>query len=283
MSAPVLHVDGLVKRFGAAVAVDGVELRLEAGDAYALVGESGSGKTTLARCVLGLIPASEGRVRLDGEDLAAMSRRRRRAAAARAQIVFQNPLASLNPRMTVERLVAEPLRLHGGLRGTPLAERVRALLDDVGLGAIHLPRHPHELSGGQAQRVAIARALGCDPALLVLDEPTSALDVSVQAQILNLLADLRAERGLTYLLISHELAVVRHLCSRVGVMLRGRLVEEGESDELFSAPRHAYTAELLASTPGAGRAALLASGDDDLPLPDPRGTRGNHDESSVSP
>ncbi|MBB4661379.1 oligopeptide/dipeptide ABC transporter ATP-binding protein [Conexibacter arvalis] len=260
MTAALLEVDGLVKQFGrhGARAVDGVDLRLVEGEALAIVGESGSGKTTLARCLLGLIEPSAGTVRLCGADLASLPRRRRRAVRARAQIVFQNPLASLNPRMTVERLVAEPLRLHAGLRGERLSERVDALLGDVGLDAGHRRRYPHELSGGQAQRVAIARALACEPSLLVLDEPTSALDVSVQAQILNLLADLRDRHGLAYLLISHDLAVVRNLCTRVGVMFAGRLVEVGEAGAVFAAPRHPYTAELLASAPGAGRAALMA-------------------------
>jgi ABC-type glutathione transport system ATPase component len=172
------------------------------------------------------------------------------------QIVFQNPYTALNPRMTVARQIDEPLRLVPGAGSR--ADRAVRLLEDVGLSTAHLPRYPHELSGGQCQRVAIARALAVRPELLVLDEPTSALDVSVQAQILNLLADVRRRHGVAYLLISHDLAVVRHLADRIGVMYGGRLVEQGPAGEVLDAPRHDYTRTLLASVPGRGRAALLA-------------------------
>lgn len=250
----ILDVRGLVKRFGQVTAVDGVDLAIGAGETYALVGESGSGKTTLARCVLGLVKPTGGTILVEGRDTAALGRIERR----RVQIVFQNPLTSLNPRMTVERLIAEPLRLSVGRVGLTgargrragLREAVVAELERLGLGAEHLPKYPHQLSGGQAQRVAIARALALRPRLLVLDEPTSALDVSVQAQILNLLQDLREQDGPAYLLVSHDLAVVRHLADRVGVLYRGRLVEEAPADRLFAAPAHEYTQRLLDSIPG---------------------------------
>ncbi|GII97360.1 ATP-binding cassette domain-containing protein [Sinosporangium siamense] len=252
----ILSVTGLVKTFGAVRAVDGVDLSVAPGETYAVVGESGSGKTTLARCVLGLIRPSSGSVVVDGADTAKISSGELRLLRRRVQIVFQNPHASLNPRMTIERLVAEPMRIRTGSKGAALREEVVADLERLGLGTAHLSRYPHELSGGQAQRVALARALALRPRLLVLDEPTSALDVSVQAQILNLLADLRADDGPAYLLISHDLAVVRHLADRVGVMYGGRLVEEAPAEQLFDAPAHDYTRQLLDSVPGRGRASM---------------------------
>jgi ABC-type glutathione transport system ATPase component len=206
--------------------------------------------------VLGLLPLTSGRIRVAGRELSRLRGAELRAWRRRVQIVFQNPYTALNPRMTVARQLDEPLRLVAGAGSR--AERAVRLLSDVGLSIAHLPRYPHELSGGQCQRVAIARALAVRPELLVLDEPTSALDVSVQAQILNLLADVRRRHGVAYLLISHDLAVVRHLADRIGVMRGGRLVEQGPADEVLDAPRHHYTRTLLASVPGRGRAALLA-------------------------
>ncbi|MGH3242728.1 MAG: ABC transporter ATP-binding protein [Spirillospora sp.] len=244
---PVLDVRKLVKKYAGHTAVAGADLRIEPGEIHALVGESGSGKTTLARCVLGLIPPTAGEISVDGRPLAGLSRAELRRLRRRVQIVFQNPYAALNPRMTVRRLVAEPLRVAG--RGE---DESAAALERVGLPADLLGRYPHELSGGQCQRVAIARALAVGPALLVLDEPTSALDVSVQAQILNLLLDLRAESGLAYLFISHDLGVVRHLADRVSDMYRGEIVETGPARDVLDASEHPYTRRLLDSVPRPG-------------------------------
>lgn len=260
---PLVRVSGLVKHYpphrrGASPvhAVAGVDLAIPAGTTYALVGESGSGKTTIARCVLGLEGPTAGRVTVAGQDLTALPARRRRELCRRMAVVFQNPYAALNPRMTVARLVAEPARLAGRRTVADRRARVLELLTQVGLGREHLDRFPHELSGGQCQRVAIARALAIEPRLLLLDEPTSALDVSVQAQILDLLARLHREHTLTYLLISHDLSVVRRLADRIGVLYRGRLVEENDAGALFENPSDAYTVRLLNSVPGRGRAAL---------------------------
>ncbi|MFI9331231.1 ATP-binding cassette domain-containing protein [Kitasatospora sp. NPDC052868] len=254
----VLRVQDLVVTYGRHRAVDGVGFRIAPGESYAVVGESGCGKTTLARTVLGLLRPEAGEVALEGVRLDRARGRDLRALRRRVQIVFQNPFAALNPRMTVARLVDEPLRLaQPGLTAADRAEAVSALLASVGLADRFLARRPHELSGGQCQRVAIARALAMDPVLLVLDEPTSALDVSVQAQVLNLLADLRQRRGLAYLLISHDLGVVRHLADRIGVMNAGQLVEEGPAQEVLNAPAADYTRALIAAVPGRGRAALV--------------------------
>jgi len=203
-----------------------------------------------------LTPLSEGFIAFDGIDLAAVDSDVRRRLRREIQIVFQQPMAALDPRMTVDNLVAEPLTTHRLARGSALRERVGSLLENVGLSAAHLRRYPHELSGGQAQRVVIARALASDPRLVVLDEPTSALDIVVQAQILNLLVELRDQHGLTYLLISHDLSVVRHLSDRIGVMYLGRIVEEGPAAVLLENPRHPYTRALLASTRGRGSTTL---------------------------
>ena len=248
-----LHVHFDVSRRGRGQtvvrAVNGVSLTVAKGEAVGLVGESGSGKSTVGKAALRLVDPTDGRVLLDGEDVTHLGRAEQRPLRRKAQMVFQDPHSALNPRMTVLRSVAEPLILHAGLRGEALRKRVAELLEIVGLQRQFLYRYPHELSGGQKQRVCIARAIALHPALLVLDEPTSALDVSVQAQILEFLKVLQAKMGLTFLFISHNLAVVRYLCTRVAVMYLGRIVEEGETEAVFSAPRHPYTEALLSAVP----------------------------------
>ncbi len=239
-------------------AVAGVDLDVRSGEVHALVGESGSGKTTLARCLLRLVEPTAGRIEIGGQDVGALRGDRLRVFRREMQLVFQDPQGSLDPRLSVLDLVAEPIRTHlRPGRGTVEAT-VTDLLDGVGLARRHLDRRPHELSGGQCQRVAIARALALRPRLLVLDEPTSALDVSVQAQILNLLLELRERHGLTYLLISHDLGVVRHLSDRVSVMYLGRLVELADAGSVFGDARHPYTRALLAAAPGVAGAASPA-------------------------
>ena len=241
----LLETRDVVCAFGAHRAVDGVSLALRPGEALGLVGESGSGKTTLLRLLLRLVPVSAGQILFDGADITRSDGRGLRELRKSVQVVFQNPHAALDPRISVFGSIAEPLRLIGGLGRTALRQRVAALLHDVGLGEDFFWRHPHELSGGQKQRVCIARALAPHPRALLLDEPTSALDVSVQAQIIELLAALRARYGLAYLFVSHNLAVVRLLCERVAVMRDGRLVEQGEARQVLATPSHPYTQAML--------------------------------------
>ena len=230
-------------------AVDGVSLRVGAGETLGLVGESGCGKSTLARCVLRLIEPTRGRVLLDEEDLTALPEEALRRRRRDIQMVFQDPTASLNPRLSVAATVDEPLALHTPLAGAARRERVDEVLEEVGLGAGLRARYPHQLSGGQRQRVNIARAIATHPRLVVLDEPTSALDVSLRARVILLLAELKRRMGMTYLFISHDLSTVRYLCDRVAVMYLGVLVEEAPAAELFDHPAHPYTRALLSCIP----------------------------------
>jgi ABC-type microcin C transport system duplicated ATPase subunit YejF len=251
----------LGRRAPGIVAVDGVSLTVEAGTTLGLVGESGSGKSTLARAILRLLPGTTGSVRYrpagGGQplELLAVAPRALRPLRRELQIVFQDPFASLNPRLSVGEIVGEGVRHHGLARGAELERAVLRALERVGLPAAARARFPHEFSGGQRQRIALARALALEPRLVVCDEPTSSLDVSIQAQILNLLLDLQAELGLAYLLISHDISVVRYLARDVAVMRAGRIVESGPAAAVLERPSHAYTRALLAAVPGAGRAA----------------------------
>jgi peptide/nickel transport system ATP-binding protein/oligopeptide transport system ATP-binding protein len=229
------------------LAVDGVSFSVMPGETLGIVGESGSGKSTVARLVLRLLDANAGVVRVDGDDVTRLRGRGLRALRSRVQIVFQDPFSSLDPRMTARAIVAEPLRVAG--RRGEIATRVPEVFELVGLGPEHRDRYPHELSGGQRQRIGIARALVLEPELLVLDEPVSALDGSIQAQILNLLVDLQARLGLSYVFISHDLAVVRHVADRIAVMHLGRIVETATAEHLFAAPAHPYTQALLSASP----------------------------------
>jgi oligopeptide/dipeptide ABC transporter ATP-binding protein len=242
---------GVLGRIQAYVrAVDGVTLEVRRGETLGIVGESGCGKTTLARTVMKLTEPTKGRIVFEGTDISKLKGRALKPLRRKMQIVFQDPYASLDPRQNVRSALTEPMRIHKLVAGKEEANaRAAELIRLVGLNPDHLSRFPHEFSGGQRQRIAIARALAVNPEFLVLDEPTSALDVSVQAQILNLLKDLQRELGLTYLFISHNLAVVRQMCSRTGVMYLGRLVEVGPTESLFERPRHPYTAALLSSVP----------------------------------
>jgi oligopeptide transport system ATP-binding protein len=231
-------------------AVDGVSFTVREGETLGIVGESGCGKSTLARAVLGLVPLTGGRIIWRGVSLHALDRRGLRDRRREFQMIFQDPLASLDPRMTVADIVAEPLHaLRADMRKEDVREAVRHVIKRVGLDKSALPRYPHEFSGGQCQRISIARALAVEPKLLVCDEPVSALDVSVQAQILNLLNDLRASRGLTMLFISHDLSVVRHMSDRVMVLYLGRVMEFGDRDRLLTSPRHPYTRALIEAAP----------------------------------
>jgi oligopeptide/dipeptide ABC transporter ATP-binding protein len=245
---------GFLQRRRMLRAVDGVSLTVAPGEALGIVGESGCGKTTLARAILGLVPVSSGSVRLDGEELTALDAGTLRRRRAKMQIVFQDPLAALDPRMTVRELVAEPLRVHRpDLSAAERSARVAAILERVGLASTAMGRYPHQFSGGQCQRIGIARALVLKPDLVICDEPVSALDLSVRAQILGLLAGLQQEMGLSLIFIAHDLGAVRQLCQRVLVMYAGRVVEEASLDRLLSQPAHPYTRGLLACAPELGR------------------------------
>ena len=284
-SAPLLTVDGLVKHFpvrqgllgraaGAVRAVDGVSFTLAAGETLGVVGESGCGKSTLGRLVLRLIEPSAGRVVFAGTDLGTLGSGALRTQRRAMQIIFQDPYSSLNPRMTVGQILAEPLALHGLHTGRH-RERVAELLQTVGLAPEHAARYPHEFSGGQRQRIGIARALAVEPKLIVCDEAVSALDVSVQAQVVNLLQDLQQRFGLAYIFIAHDLAVVKHIADRIAVMYLGRIVELADKRALFAAPRHPYTQALLSAIPvpepGERPPRLLLSGDVPSPMAPPPG------------
>jgi peptide/nickel transport system ATP-binding protein len=273
--APLLEVAGLSKRYKLprrsllapapeVQALDGVSFAMQAGRNLGVVGESGSGKSTLARLVLALEKPSAGQVRLLGQDLHAMAPAELRRARGQAQMVFQDPYGSLDPRRTVMQTVAEPLAVLHGAGRAEQRERATEALHAVGLQAADGPKYPHEFSGGQRQRIALARALITRPALIVADEPVSALDVSVQAQVLNLLQDLQDQHGVSYLFISHDLAVVERVCDDIVVLQHGRIVEEGPAARLLHAPQHAYTQRLVAAVPGAGFVA-------EAPMPDGAG------------
>ena len=273
---PLLEACGLTKHYevkrgvfakASVKAVDGVDLRILPGESFGIVGESGSGKSTLARLILRLTPATAGRVIFDGEDITQLCGAPLRQLRRSMQIVFQNPHSALNGRHTIFDAISEPLRVQEGLRGAALKRQVDRLMDMVSLPSSFAFRYPHELSGGQKQRVCIARAVALKPRLLVLDEPTSALDVSVQAQILACLSELQRELSLTYLFISHNLAVVRYLCDRVGVMYLGKLLEQGSVESVFAQPQHLYTQALLASVPRLRGGVLPVLLRDDLPMP----------------
>jgi len=241
---------GVLQRTVAHVkAVDGVTFSLGRGETLGLVGESGCGKTTVGRTILRLVPATSGSVEYDGKDVFVRSGAALKALRRQMQIIFQDPVGSLNPRMTVGRIVGEPIAVHGLASGRELRRRVEQLLERVGLNRAHAARYPHEFSGGQRQRIGIARALGLNPSFIVCDEPVSALDVSIQSQILNLLDDLQDELGLSYLFIAHNLAVVEHFSDRVAVMYLGRIVEAAGREALYREPLHPYTRALLSAVP----------------------------------
>ena len=282
---PLVQVDGLVKHYKAGGfltraqppvrAVDGVSFAINPGETLGLVGESGSGKSTVGRNVLRLEEPTAGTVRFDGVDLAALKPAALRTLRRRMQIVFQDPFASLNPRRTVGASVAEGLEIHRIVPAADIAARVSALLEEVGLDPTYASRYPHEFSGGQRQRIGIARALAVEPRFVVCDEPVSALDVSVQAQVINLLLDLRERHGLAYLFIAHDLAVVRQIAHRVAVMYLGTIVEVGPARTVISAPRHPYTQALVSAVPdpdpSSGRSRIVLAGDPPSPAAPPPG------------
>ena len=288
MTTPLLRVRDLTKHFpirkgllsrtvGMVKALDGISFDVHEGEVLGLVGESGCGKTTAGRSILQLVPPTSGSVQFDGQELVGLSRRALRPLRRQMQIVFQDPYSSLNPRLTVGSLLREALTTHGLASGRAADDTVERLLTTVGLAPQHASRYPHEFSGGQRQRIGIARALAVNPRLIVADEPVSALDVSIQAQVVNLLTDIRDDFGISYLFIAHDLSVVQHISDRVGVMYLGKMMEVAPTDSIYTTPHHPYTKALLSAVPipdpklERKREQIVLTGDLPSPLNPPSG------------
>ncbi|WP_042460296.1 ABC transporter ATP-binding protein [Neobacillus dielmonensis] len=283
MSEVLLQVDGLKKYFSiskdqSVKSVDDISLYIKKGETFGLVGESGSGKSTLGKTVVGLQAPTEGKIIYNGVDVATLNRKEKSIVNREMQIIFQDPYASLNPRMRVGDIIAEGIDAHGLAKGKERQERIYDLLDRVGLVPEHAKRYSHEFSGGQRQRIGIARALAVKPQFIVADEPIAALDVSIQAQVVNLLEDLKETEGLTYLFIAHDLSMVKHISDRIGVMYLGKMMELASSDDLFAEPLHPYTQALLSAIPVADprakrRERIVLAGDPPSPVNPPSGCR----------